>query len=168
MFMQKMMGCKNIQSLLVSSVSLPFLAKEIPETKLLRTRSPVHGGRLSEGRGINILLVIFLSLLCNRFNFEDLILGLNWEKMERNPVTGFKIFSVGEKQFRCKLTAKRNCCQVNLDLFVWSLIHIDDVIYCGVPGSPLGWVTEDKGGEQGRAEHSQHFLRCNVLLKQAT
>ena len=32
------------------------------------------------------------------------------------PVTGFKIFSVGEKQFRCKLTAKRNCCQVNLDL----------------------------------------------------
>ena len=32
------------------------------------------------------------------------------------PVTGFKIFSVREKQLRRKLTAERNCCQVNLDL----------------------------------------------------
>ena len=43
--------------------------------------------------------------------------------------------------------------------FVWSLIHIDDVIESGVPGSILDWVTEDKGGEQGRAEHSQHFYK---------
>ena len=83
-------------------------------------------------------------------------------------MTGFKIFSVREKQLCRKLTAERNCRQVNLDLkyqsyteqgmivralvglshwFVWSLIHINDVIQSGVPGSILGWVAQHKGGE---------------------
>ena len=105
------------------------------------------------------------------------------------PVTSFKIFSFGEKEFRCKLTAERDGRQVYLDLeywsanrrwwwepwsglshrFVWSLIHIDDVIESGVPGSILGRVTEHKGGEQSWAEHSQHFynvlnVKCETLL----